>query len=443
MKKILVIEDDTMFANMLQNFLSRNGFEVSLAHSRSTAEKELAESRFDLVLSDLRLPDVAGLELLRELKRNFDFPVIMMSGYHEIGTAVEAMKLGAADYLTKPLKPEELIALIENALNEVTTPSEKSKPLAESNTVDFIEGDSDVSKRLSQYIDLVGPTDFSVLIEGQSGTGKEIVARRIHAKSARRNEPFIAVDCGAIPKDLASSEFFGHKKGSFTGALQDKIGYFQAADKGTIFLDEIGNLSYEHQIQLLRVLQERKVRPVGASEDISVDIRIMAATNENLRQAIAAGEFREDLFHRLNEFPIVMPSLKERKDDLVLFAAFFLDRVNSQLGKEVFGFSNEVLQVFKEYSWPGNLRELQNVIKRAALLAKGNTIVLNDLPLELLSGNSSTVDAESASSLKDVEKEQILKTLQETGFNKSKAAEKLNINRKTLYNKLKGYGLDL
>src|SRR5690606_34535791 len=292
-----------------------------------------------------------------------------------------------------------------NALNEVSTPSEKPKPLTESNTVDFIEGDSDVSKRLSQYIDLVGPTDFSVLIEGQSGTGKEIVARRIHAKSARRNEPFIAVDCGAIPKDLASSEFFGHKKGSFTGALQDKIGYFQAADKGTIFLDEIGNLSYEHQIQLLRVLQERKVRPVGASEDISVDIRIMAATNENLRQAIAAGEFREDLFHRLNEFPIVMPSLKERKDDLVLFAAFFLDRVNSQLGKEVFGFSNEVLQVFKEYSWPGNLRELQNVIKRAALLARGNTIVLNDLPLELLSGNSSTVDTESASSLKDVEKE--------------------------------------
>src|SRR5690606_3162898 len=250
MKKILVIEDDTMFANMLQNFLSRNGFEVSLAHSRSTAEKELAESHFDLVLSDLRLPDVAGLELLRELKRNFDFPVIMMSGYHEIGTAAEAMKLGAADYLTKPLKPEELIALIENALNEVSTPSEKPKPLTESNTVDFIEGDSDVSKRLSQYIDLVGPTDFSVLIEGQSGTGKEIVARRIHAKSARRNEPFIAVDCGAIPKGLASSEFFGHKKGSFTGALQDKIGYFQAADKGTIFLDEIGNLSYEHQIQL-------------------------------------------------------------------------------------------------------------------------------------------------------------------------------------------------
>ncbi|WP_317134316.1 sigma-54 interaction domain-containing protein [Flavobacterium agricola] len=297
-------------------------------------------------------------------------------------------------------------------------------------------------------MNLVGPTDFSVLIEGQSGTGKEVLAKRIHLKSNRKDKTFLAVDCGAIPKDLASSEFFGHKKGSFTGAITDKIGYFEAANGGTIFLDEIGNLSYEHQIQLLRAIQERKIKPVGGNVDIAVDIRIIAATNENLKEAIANGDFREDLYHRLNEFSIISPSLKDRADDIILFAEFFLDKVNTQLNKNVIGFAPEVIQLFYKYDWPGNLRELQNVIKKATLLAQDNIIKVIDLPLEITNQTvglnmGTTVAPKVSYSLKDNEKEQILQALRETDNNKTKAAELLNITRKTLYNKLKEYGIDL
>lgn len=448
MQKILVIEDDLMFGRMLQNFLIRNGYTVQIVQSKTAATLLLQDFKADLILSDLRLPDVIGLELLEEFTKVYEIPVVIMTSYADISTAVEAMKLGAADYVTKPLQPDEVLAIIKNHLEgKPEAPKNKTK-ISKTETVEFIEGNSEAAKRLNQYINLVGPTDFSVLIDGQSGTGKEVLAKRIHLNSNRKDKTFLAVDCGAIPKDLASSEFFGHKKGSFTGAIQDKIGYFEAANGGTIFLDEIGNLSYEHQIQLLRAIQERKIKPVGGNEDIPVDIRIIAATNENLREAISNGDFREDLYHRLNEFSITSPSLKDRSDDIVLFAEYFLDKVNAQLNKNVIGFAPEVIQLFYKYDWPGNLRELQNVIKKATLLAQSNIIKVIDLPLEItnpfeIKSHPQPNHSKTSYSLKDSEKEQILQALRDTDNNKTKAAELLNITRKTLYNKLKEYGIDL
>lgn len=425
---------------MLEQFLIRNGYEVSLAFSGAGARECIKDQRFSLILSDLRLPDVTGLELLETLLRECDYPVVMMSSHGDIATAVSAMKAGAADYITKPLKPEEVLAVVRSHSGKARSEAKTNADVADQKPTGIVEGTSEASRRLSHYVNLVGSTEFSVLIEGESGTGKEVLARRLHDKSARRQKVFLAVDCGAIPKDLASSEFFGHKRGSFTSAVQDKVGFFQAANGGTLFLDEIGNLSYEHQIQLLRALQERKIRPVGGVEDVSVDIRILAATNENLRDAIAEGRFREDLYHRLNEFTIQSPALRDREEDIILFATHFLDHVNTQLGKNVFGFSPEVLAVFSRYKWPGNLREMHNVIKRATLLAEENLIQLKDLPLEL--SDNPVNESDSPQSLKDLEKETILAVLRETNFNRTRAAEKLNINRKTLYNKLKGYDLE-
>lgn len=444
MQNVLVIEDDIMFGKMLQNFLTRNSYHVALAQSKATALHLLQTFKADLVLSDLRLPDVTGMELLTELIETFQIPVVMMTSYADISTAVEAMKLGAADYITKPLQPDEVLAIIKSHLSQPQKKADKpvQKDAVEVREQTFIEGRSEASKRLSQYINLVGPTDFSVLIEGQSGTGKEVLAKRIHEFSKRKGQTFLAVDCGAIPKDLASSEFFGHKKGSFTGAVADKVGYFEAANGGTIFLDEVGNLSYEHQIQLLRAIQERKIKPVGGTQDIPVDIRIIAATNDNLKQAIANGDFREDLYHRLNEFSIQSPSLKDRTDDLILFAEFFLNKVNVQLDKQVIGFHEDVLKLFYKYNWPGNLRELQNVIKKATLLAQGDIIRVMDLPMELLHAPATT-EKGGGLGLKSNEKEQIIQALKQADFNKTKAAELLHITRKTLYNKLKEYQIDL
>lgn len=444
MQNVLVIEDDIMFGKMLQNFLTRNSYHVALAQSKATALHLLQTFKAELVLSDLRLPDVTGMELLTELIETFQIPVVMMTSYADISTAVEAMKLGAADYITKPLQPDEVLAIIKSHLSQPQKKADKpvQKDAVEVREQTFIEGRSEASKRLSQYINLVGPTDFSVLIEGQSGTGKEVLAKRIHEFSKRKGQTFLAVDCGAIPKDLASSEFFGHKKGSFTGAVADKVGYFEAANGGTIFLDEVGNLSYEHQIQLLRAIQERKIKPVGGTQDIPVDIRIIAATNDNLKQAIANGDFREDLYHRLNEFSIQSPSLKDRTDDLILFAEFFLNKVNVQLDKQVIGFHEDVLKLFYKYNWPGNLRELQNVIKKATLLAQGDIIRVMDLPMELLHAPATT-EKGGGLGLKSNEKEQIIQALKQADFNKTKAAELLHITRKTLYNKLKEYQIDL
>ena len=446
MRSILIVEDDITFGMMLKTWLGKKGFEVSSVSTIARARKHIESQTVDLILSDLRLPDHEGIDLLKWMnEQGKAIPLIIMTGYADIQSAVQAMKLGARDYIAKPVNPEELLKKISEALQD--SPSQVSSSQATSKATDegqhsYLEGESDAAKQLYNYVGLVAPTNMSVLINGSSGTGKEYVAHRIHQLSKRNNKPFIAVDCGSIPKELAASEFFGHVKGSFTGALTDKTGAFVAANGGTIFLDEIGNLSYEVQIQLLRALQERKIRPVGSTQEISVDIRLISATNENLEQAIEKGTFREDLYHRINEFTLRMPDLKERKEDILLFANFFLDQANKELDKHLIGFDTKASQALMNYHWPGNLRQMKNIVKRATLLAQSSFITLLELGTELLETPASS-NTSIALRNEETEKEHILEALRQTGNNKSKAAQLLNIDRKTLYNKLKLYNIDL
>ena len=457
---ILIVEDDLTFATMLKTWLGKKGFSVDTAGSNARARKQLDTQPYDLVLSDLRLPDQDGIFLLSWMKEHdYNAPLIIMTGYADIQSAVQAMKHGASDYISKPVQPDELLKKINEALQKKTLPptatagmekraatskGPKSKPASNSATVpssNFLEGESEAARQLYNYVGLVAPTPMSVLINGASGTGQEYVAHRIHQLSKRVDKQFIAIYCGSIPKELAASEFFGHVKGSCTGALNDKTGAFVEANGGTLFLDEIGNLSYEVQIQLLRALQERRIRPVGSNKEIEVDVRLISATNENLQLAIEKGNFREDLYHRINEFTLRMPALREREEDILLFANFFLDQANRELDRQLIGFDAAASQALQTYSWPGNLRQLKNIVKRATLLAQGNFITLAELGYELqepvipTGSQSFTLHDEAA------EKRRILDALRQTGNNKSKAALLLGIDRKTLYNKLKLYDI--
>lgn len=447
MKSILIVEDDITFGMMLKTWLGKKGFDVASASNIVRAQKHIETQAVDLILSDLRLPDHDGIHLLKWMnERGMNLPLIIMTGYADIQSAVQAIKLGACDYIAKPVNPEELLKKISEALQHPVaiaspTPITPEKKKAQEAPSTFLEGESDAAKQLYNYVGLVAPTTMSVLINGASGTGKEYVAHRIHQLSKRANQPFVAIDCGSIPKELAASEFFGHVKGSFTGALSDKTGAFVAANGGTLFLDEIGNLSYEIQIQLLRALQERKVRPVGSTQEIEVNIRLVSATNENLELGIEKGTFREDLYHRINEFTLRMPDLKERKEDILLFANFFLDQANRELDKQLIGFDNNVSRALMDYHWPGNLRQMKNLIKRATLLAQSSFITLNELGNELLESSPST--SHIALRNEETEKEHIIEALRQTGNNKSKAAQLLNIDRKTLYNKLRLYDMEL
>lgn len=439
---ILIVEDDLTFSLMLKTWLGKKGFGVETAGSISHARKQLERGQFDLILSDLRLPDGDGISLLSWMAgKKISLPLIIMTGYADIQSAVQAIKSGAKDYIAKPVNPGELLRKMNEALavTQADTVAEttRKEPDGEANADErFLEGESEAARLLYEHVRLVAPTNMSVLIQGASGTGKEYVAHRIHRLSDRSARPFVAIDCGAVPKELAASEFFGHIKGSFTGALADKTGAFEAANGGTLFLDEIGNLSYEIQVQLLRALQERKIKPVGSNKEIEVDIRLISATNENLEAAIEKGNFREDLFHRLNEFTLRVPSLKERPDDILLFANFFLDQANRELGRRLVGFDPGATQLIRDYSWPGNLRQLKNSIKRATLLARGQLIAAQNLEeLQELPPANITLRNE------ETEKELIQEALRKADYNKSKAARLLGVDRKTLYNKLKLYNL--
>ncbi|SRX73294.1 sigma-54-dependent transcriptional regulator [Aequorivita antarctica] len=452
-QQIHIVEDDVAFGKMLTSFLERKGFQVTVSLTGESARKTLIENNFDLLITDLKLPDVSGLELLEFSQKNTPrTKVILMTGYAEVDTAVKAIKKGALDYISKPFRPEELLMIIEEGFqndessevpgSKITEEKRITSPKANIEKPNFVVGISESSKKFNEYLKLVGPTDMCVLIQGESGTGKEVAAKAIHNYSDRQNKSFVAVDCGAIPKEIAASEFFGHVKGSFTGAVNDKKGHFEAADGGTLFLDEVGNLSYENQIQLLRALQERRIKPVGSNTEIEVDVRILSATNEDLLKAVSDGKFREDLYHRLNEFSIHIPSLHERKEDLFLFIEYFLAEANASLGKEVLGLSKNVEEAFKNYAWPGNLRELKNVIKRSVLLTNTALIPLEVIPREVLFSEKTkneTIDFSKESN----EKQLILNALKEADFNKTKAAKLLNITRKTLYNKLEHYQIEL
>lgn len=446
MKSILIVEDDLTFSTMLKTWLGKKGYSVDTTSSNARARKILAEHEYDLVLSDLRLPDEDGLFLLSWLRNQGNHtPLIIMTSYAEVQNVVDAMKQGANDYIAKPVQPDILLQKIEAVFKKVDKVLPETVVASvsvsdEAYTQNYMEGESEAARELYKYVRLVAPTPMSVLINGASGTGKEYVAHRIHQLSKRAGKPFVAIDCGAMLKELAASEFFGHVKGSFTGALADKTGAFVEANGGTLFLDEVGNLSYDVQVQLLRAIQEHRVRPVGSTQEIEVDVRLVCATNENLEEAIAKGTFREDLYHRINEFTLRMPALKDRQEDIMLFANFFLDQANRELDKDLIGFDDEASRALQQYAWPGNLRQMKNMVKRATLLASGDFITRADLGYEL-STPQQVVQQTHTFALHDetTEKERILQALKATGNNKSKAAALLGIDRKTLYNKLKLY----
>lgn len=439
---VLIVEDDLTFSTMLKTWLGKKGFDVETASTSARARKILLSKEFDLVISDLRLPDQDGINLLswlREQKKNI--PFIIMTGYAEIQSAVQCMKLGATDYISKPIQPDELLKKINEAIALPHKETKETENILLPTASNFLEGESEAAQQLFNYVRLVAPTQMSVLINGASGTGKEYVAHRIHQLSKRADKPLVAIDCGSIPKDLAASEFFGHIKGSFTGALSDKVGAFEEANGGTLFLDEIGNLSYEVQVQLLRALQERRVRRIGSVKEIEVDVRLVTATNENLKEAIAKGNFREDLYHRINEFTLYMPSLKDRTEDILLFANFFLDQANKELERNLVGFDAEACDALQRYDWPGNLRQLKNVVKRATLLATGDFITCKELGEELHATETNQETVNLTLRNEDDEKQRILQALQQTKNNKTRAAQLLGIDRKTLYNKLKLYNI--
>ncbi|RYU94143.1 sigma-54-dependent transcriptional regulator [Emticicia agri] len=476
MQRILVIDDDTDICLLLRRFLSKNGYEVAIAQNGQTGLSLLEDFSPDLVMTDFRLGDLDGGQILRKIKERFpEVPVLIITGYSDIKIAIDVMKQGAFDYITKPLFPDEILLTIKKALSgekpdgsmqttaekengatKSTNKSTRSKP--DSN---YIFGNGPESKNLYRQIDLVAPTNYSVIIYGESGSGKESIAQEIHKRSKRANGPFIAMDCGAISKELAASEMFGHEKGSFTGALNQKIGHFEMANGGTLFLDEVANLPYDVQVALLRVVQERKLRRIGGNKEISVDVRILVASNERLMESCRKGKFREDLYHRFNEFSLDVPPLRDRKADILEFAQFFLETTNAELGKDIKGFDEDVKAAFLSYPWYGNLREMRNVVKRSTLLSDGDYIESKSLPFEIInysrllfSEPTQPVISEDIvpkqeepakpnlkSAALDAEYEMILQVLKQVNYNKSKAAQVLSIDRKTLYNKMKSYNL--
>ena len=471
MAKILIIDDDTDICQLLDRFLKRKGHDTSYVTSGKKALTYLKENEVDIVFCDFRLPDTDGKELLISIKElNPKTQVIIITGYSDVKIAVDVIKNGAFDYITKPLLPEEVLMLVDKALSQKNTAAQSTnytdgtgdgkveaiphKRHVIGDPKNLVVGKSKEAEKLHTQIKLVAPTNYSVIIYGESGTGKESVAYSIHTQSTRKDKPFIAVDCGSLTKELAGSELFGHEKGSFTGAMQTKIGQFELANGGTIFLDEIGNLTYDIQVSLLRVIQERKIRRIGSQKETNIDVRIIVAANEKLSEVTAKGKFREDLYHRFNEFSIDLPPLRDRNEDIMLFADFFLRNANAELKKNIEGFVPEVEKIFLDYNWPGNLREMNNIIKRAALLTSKDVITLETLPQEIIfqskfnlieDSKENTMSSKDMPDLKSAalhaEYEKILEVLRKVNFNKSKAAQILNIDRKTLYNKMKTFNL--
>lgn len=462
---VLIIDDDPDMCALLSRFLTKYDYEVETAHTANKGIEKFKAGNFDIVLCDFRLGDKKdGKDILIEIKQhNPQAIVLIITGYSDIKTAVDVIKAGAYDYITKPLIPDEVLNVLKTALNDpsATIPFEgnhtavsTSRPVKRQAAAngEFLVGEAGATKALYQQIEIVAPTNYSIILHGESGTGKEVIAKTIHEMSSRKGKPFIAMDCGTLSKELAGSELFGHMKGAFTGAIGDKEGHFELANGGTLFLDEVANLSSEIQASLLRVIQERKFKRIGGNKEMEVDVRIIVATNENLQDAYRSGKFREDLYHRFNEFSITLPALRNRKDDIPLFADFFLQKTNVELDKNVEGFDDAVMAMFINYSWPGNLREFRNVIRRSVLLTNQGKITPDMLPPEITGAGPTyqrhnlvaesqrppgPIDLKNTSS--KAEYEAIMQVLKEVNFNKTKAAEILNIDRKTLYNKIKGY----
>jgi len=465
-KRVLIIDDDMDMCSLLSRFLSRNGYDTDAAFSGQKGIAKFSEENYDAVLCDFRLGNMDGKDVLLSVKKVKPSAIVLIiTGYSDIKTAIEVIKQGAYDYITKPLIPDEVLSILNRALQESgqEVPERNNAPAKGKTSVNKFQkqkvliGEAPATKELYRQIEIVAPTNYSIILYGESGTGKEVIAKTIHELSSRKDKPFVAMDCGTLSKELSGSELFGHVKGAFTGALSDKEGHFELANGGTLFLDEVGNLSIDIQAALLRVIQERKFKRVGGNKEMDVDVRIIVASNENLQEAYQKGKFREDLYHRFNEFSINLPPLRNRKPDIPAFAEFFLQKTNEELEKNILGFEEEVIQMFMNYSWPGNLREFRNVVRRAVLLTQDEELVSSKtLPWEITNTNPLTATPEMSNKeqtttitlKKDIglkgaaskaEYETIMNVLKEVKFNKKKAAEVLNIDRKTLYNKLKSY----
>ena len=467
-KKVLIIDDDLDMCVLLSKFLSRKGYEVDTAHSGSKGLVKFKEGNFDIVLCDYRLGDKEGKDVLIEIKNHAPHTIVLIiTGYSDIKTAVDVIKLGAYDYITKPLIPDEVLNVLNAAINspQEASPHLSLTPVASKNSVkkqvilnnEYLVGEAGATQDLYKQIEIVAPTNYSIILYGESGTGKEVIAKTIHSLSDRADKPFVAMDCGTLSKELAGSELFGHVKGAFTGALNDKEGHFELANGGTLFLDEVANLTYEIQASLLRVIQERKFKRVGGNKEMPVDVRIIVASNENLQESYRKGKFREDLYHRFNEFSINLPALRNRKKDIPLFADFFLQKAKAELDRDIEDFDEEVMNMFVNYSWPGNLREFRNVVRRSVLLTASGKISSKTLPWEITNPTALADHSGKEAGLKlpeepaihkefdlkdaatKAEYEAIMKVLKDVNFNKTRAAEILRIDRKTLYNKIKSY----
>lgn len=465
--KILIVEDNRDMQFLLSNILKSEGYETAVAGNGKKALRETKRWSPDLGLLDIRLPDMDGMNVLEEMKRiNKDLAIIMLTAYGDIKGAVQAMRLGAFEYITKPFDNDELLIVIKRALQTRRLSKEVQslrKQLGEETASDLmveLTGESQRMKQVLEQIDIVSPTNLAVVLQGESGTGKELVAQLIHKKSQRSDKTFVAVDCGAIPESLVESELFGYDKGAFTGADVLKEGKFEQANRGTLFLDEITNLPDLAQMKLLRVLQEKRVEHLGGKKNINVDVRIIAASNVDLPEVLKARRFRTDLFHRLNEFPIILPPLRERKEDIPHLANRFLEEARKEFNKDKNGFSPEAMKALVDYHWPGNVRELRNVVRRAALLTKSEKITQThlfpdtisephsdaenllekiDIPAELKRGSSLHEIAKKE--IDNIEWNIISQALSLTGGNKSKAAKMLGIDRVTLYTRLNKHGL--
>jgi two-component system response regulator HydG len=463
MKNVLIIDDELSMCMLLEKFLSKKGFSVESTTSGKQGINLLKEKFYEVILCDYRLTDITAEELFEKIKTESPASiVIFITGYANLNIAVNLIKDGAYHYLAKPLNPDELLEIINKSITENTGESHKvptengvingqsedSQPLE-----DYVYGQSPAAKKMIEYVKLVGPTNYTVIIEGETGTGKESLARLIHMESSRKSHPFMPIDCGSLSKEIAASELFGHEKGAFTGAVTAKPGVFELAEGGTVFLDEIANLSMDIQIALLRALQEKVIRRVGSLKEIPVNVRILAATNEILFDNTGSNKFREDLYYRLNEFTLIAPPLRERIEDLPLFIQFFLEKTCKELENPIPEISDEVWECLKKYSWPGNIREVKNLIRRACLLTgKSGAIKKEVLPEQIFSmgnlnfkeanmegDNADDLDLKSASML--AESKHILETLDKVHYNKTLAAKVLNIDRKTLYSKIKMFNI--
>ena len=448
--RILLVDDEESMIRFLSIMLAKEGYEIRAVSSGKQALRELQQWRADLVISDIRMPEMDGIQLLAGIKAiDASIPVILLTAYASQETAIEAVNKGAFHYLIKQARNDEIKMVVRNALAMREVRSENTqlrRQLQDDSSLESIIGSSEAMQRIFAVVRKIAATDSTILIGGESGTGKELIARAIHFMSGRADKPFVGVNCGALPENLLESELFGHVKGSFTGAIRDKEGLFKVAESGTIFLDEVGEITPALQVKLLRALQEREFLPVGGTQPVKVDVRVLAATNRDLEEEVERGTFRADLYYRLNVIPLTVPPLRERREDVPLLVRHFIQRLAEKRGLPMKGITRDAMELLCDYDWPGNVRELENVLERMVLLEERDSLDRDSLPEKLLEspdrGPKAFFEGKPRATLEELEREYLLQVLESTGWQKKKASAILGINASTLYRKIQRYGLE-